>query len=157
MRVHESATAPGRPGPASRREDTPALLYFPRAHPRSRRSIDVEEVVDMQARAFAGRRLAAPLITAVLLLMPGCLRVVRHEAPYYADGPHQVEGPNGFLEGGKHVMVFGEKDSYSHILTFDGISGYVLSGSLATYSEWRQQQEQEKEERERARDLTGEQ
>ena len=111
----------------------------------------------MHARLLARRCVAALLITAVLLLMPGCLRIVRHEAPYYADGPHQVEGPNGFLAEGKHVMVFGEKDSYSRVLTFGGTSGYVLTGSLATYSEWKQQREQEKEERERARDFTGEQ
>ncbi len=111
----------------------------------------------MQARHLVWRRRAALAIAAALLLMPGCLRIVRAEAPYYADGPHQVEGPDGFLAEGTHVTVLGEKDSYSRVLTFGGTSGYVLSGSLATHSEWRQQREQEKEERERARDLTGQQ
>jgi hypothetical protein len=111
----------------------------------------------MQDRRLVHRRPAALLVGAALLLMPGCLRIVRHEAPYYADGPHQVEGPTGFLAEGKHVMVFSEKDSYCRVLTFDGTSGYVLTGSLVTYSEWKQQREREKQAREQARDLTGQQ
>jgi hypothetical protein len=110
----------------------------------------------MQVHALTCRHACVSLIAVTLFLTPGCIRVVRHEAPYYVDGPHQVEGPNGLLSEGTHVMVVGRNDSYSHILTFDGVSGYILTGSLATYSEWQQQKKQEQEELERIRELSGE-
>ncbi|MFQ5807300.1 MAG: hypothetical protein ACE5I3_12705 [Phycisphaerae bacterium] len=100
-------------------------------------------------RAFNLRPLAlmwkhAPtlLIAAGLLLLPGCLRVVRQETPYYVKGPRQVEPPDGFLPAGTKVMVFGEKDSYSRILTFDGIAAHVWERDLVTLSEWSKERQQ---------------
>jgi len=88
------------------------------------------------------RRWAPPLLTATaLLLTPGCLRVVRQEAPYYVKGPQQVEPPDGFFPAGTKVVVFGEKDSYSRILTFDGIAAHVWKYDLLTLSEWRKEQQ----------------
>lgn len=91
-------------------------------------------------------RTCAPglLVGAALLPLPGCMRVVRQEAPYYVQGPHQVEPPDGFFPAGKKLMVFGEKDSYSRVLTFDGIAAYVWEPDLLTLSEWNQQQRRAK-------------
>ena len=82
------------------------------------------------------------LIATSLVLTSGCLRVVRQEAPYYVKGPHQIEPPDGFFPSGKKVMVLGEKDSYSRILTFDLISAYIWKQDLLTLSEWHDQQQQ---------------
>ena len=82
------------------------------------------------------------LIAAALVLVPGCLRVVRHEAPYYVEGPHQIDPPNGFFSVGKKVMVFGERDSYNRVLTSDGIAAYVWKQDLVSWSKWRKTQRQ---------------
>jgi hypothetical protein len=91
----------------------------------------------MQPSVVARKHLLAPLIALALLLVPGCLRVVLHESPYYVKSPHQVEPPDGYFSPGTNVMVFGEKDSYSRVLTFDGTAAYVWARSVGTLSEWR--------------------
>jgi hypothetical protein len=96
----------------------------------------------MRFRGFT-RGLALALLTLpTLLLLPGCLRVVRHEAPYYKKGPHQVEPPDGFFDGGTHVWVFGEKDTYKRVLSFGGTAAYVWRTDLSTWLEWRARQDQ---------------
>ncbi len=90
------------------------------------------------------RRLLAVLAASVVVLVSGCLRVVRQQAPYYRKGPHQVEPPDGFLDPGTHVLVFGQKESYSHVLTLDGIAADVWNGDLATPGEWRKEQKARK-------------
>jgi hypothetical protein len=88
------------------------------------------------------------LAAAALVLLPGCLRVVRQESPYYAKGPHQSEPPDGFFSPGTQVMVFGEKNSYGRVLAFDGTAAYVWERDLISLSDWRkEQQAAEKDER----------
>ncbi len=82
--------------------------------------------------------LAAALL--VLSVAGGCLRVVRQEAPYYRNGPHQLEPPDGFLPAGTHLLVFGEKDSYARMMTLKGAVGFIWSGDLVTPDEWRSMQ-----------------
>ena len=66
-------------------------------------------------------RLAAALLTvAVAILIPGCLQVVRQDAPYYKKGAQQVEPPDGSFKRGDHVWVFGEKDSRRKYPMFKG-------------------------------------
>ncbi|MBU0616576.1 MAG: hypothetical protein KKI02_02550 [Planctomycetes bacterium] len=88
-----------------------------------------------------GHALALVTLTA-LLLLPGCLQVVRQEAPYYKKGPHQVEPPDGFFEPGTHVWIFGEKDSYRRVLSFGGTAAYVWRQDLLTLGEWSRQRQQ---------------
>jgi hypothetical protein len=83
------------------------------------------------------RCLRATLLALLVLLTTGCLRVVRQEAPYYADGPQQAAPPDGFFEPGTKVMVFGERDSYCPVMTFDMTSGWVWKQDLVSPSEWR--------------------
>jgi hypothetical protein len=92
--------------------------------------------------ALASKWAWVVLVATALLLTSGCLRVVRQEAPYYVKGPHQIEPPDGFFPAGKKVMVFGEKDSYKRILTFDLVAAYIWKQDLLTLSEWRYEQQQ---------------
>ena len=96
----------------------------------------------MRFRLHTTSKTPALLIAAALMLLPGCLRVIRHEAPYYIEGPHQVDPPNGFFSAGKKVMVFGDKDSYSRVLTFDGIAAHVWKHDLVSLPEWSKTQRQ---------------
>lgn len=79
-------------------------------------------------------RLAVGLGLATLGGAVGCLlpptHVVGVQAPYYEKGPDQVEPPDGFLQRGTKVWVFGQKDSYSRLITEDLILGYVWSDVL---------------------------
>ncbi|GAF97359.1 unnamed protein product [marine sediment metagenome] len=95
----------------------------------------------MRLHRLARKRAAALLILVVLLLIPGCLQVVRQEAPYYQKGPHQID-PDGFFERGTHVWVFGEQDSYKRVLTLGGIAAHVWRQDLLTLGEWSKQQKQ---------------
>lgn len=81
------------------------------------------------------------LALACLLTLSGCMRVARHEVPYYLKSPHQVEPPDGFLPMGSKVLVFGEKDSYARVLTFRGVAAHVWNRALATPAEWREEQQ----------------
>jgi hypothetical protein len=96
----------------------------------------------MRSATSIRKSLAASAVGALLILTPGCLQVVRHEAPYYVEGPQQVDPPNGFFPAGKHVMVFGEKDTYKRILTFDGIAAYIWNQDLISLSEWNRARQQ---------------
>lgn len=88
------------------------------------------------------RRHAFVLVLAGLfLLSAGCIRVVRQEAPYYAKGPKQTDPPDGFFQPGKRVMVFGERDSYCPVMTFDLIAGWVWKRDLVSVFEWDKSQE----------------
>lgn len=96
-------------------------------------------------RSSCGWRVAGLVfVMAAVSGLGGCLRIVRQQAPYYLDGPHQVEPPNGFLEPGTRVLTFGSKDSYSHVLTFDGIAADVWDGDLVSPSQWRKEQQARK-------------
>jgi len=66
----------------------------------------------------------------------GCMRVIRHEAPYYKEGPHQVAGPDGFFEAGTHLWVFGEQDSYAKVLSMLGTAAHVWNQDLVSVREW---------------------
>jgi hypothetical protein len=96
----------------------------------------------MRIRGFARRYAPALWISATLLLIPGCMQVVRQEAPYFSKGPHQIEPPDGFFEPGTHVWVLGEKDSYKLAISLGGTAAYVWRGDLATLREWSRQQRQ---------------
>lgn len=76
----------------------------------------------------------------MLLALTGCMRVVRQDAPYYKKGPQQVEPPDGYLAAGTRVLVFGEKDSYSRVLTLRGVAAHVWERALVTVSEWQEEQ-----------------
>jgi len=84
----------------------------------------------------AWKRIPPAMLAAAMVLICGCVSVVLHEAPYYVKSPHQEEPPDGYFAPGKNVMVLGEKDSYSRVLTFDAIAAYVWKGSLGTLREW---------------------
>jgi hypothetical protein len=96
----------------------------------------------MHLHCLARRRAPVLLILAALLLIPGCLQVVRQEAPYYKKDPHQIEPPDGFFQRGTHLWVFGEKDTYKRVLSFGGTAAYVWRGDLLTFMEWSKQQRQ---------------
>ncbi len=96
----------------------------------------------MRLRRFTRMHAPALLISAALLLIPGCMQVIRQESPYYIKGPHQVEPPDGFFERGTHVWVFGEKDSYKRVLSLGGTAAFVWRQDLATLKEWSKQQKQ---------------
>lgn len=91
-------------------------------------------------RRRSNRSAVTLLIGAMLLLNPGCVRVVRQEAPYYVKGPHQVEPPDGFFAAGTKVWVFGERDSYNRVLSLDGVLAHVWSQDLISLSQWNQEQ-----------------
>ena len=87
------------------------------------------------------RGLLALLVAALIASTMGCMRVIRQEAPYYTKGPQQPDPPNGFFEPGTKVWVLGQKDSYSRVLTLDGIAGHVWSQDLLTLGQWQAEQE----------------
>ena len=95
----------------------------------------------MQNSAWRWKSTSVALSVAALLLVPGCMRVVRQESPYYIKGPHQIEPPDGYFSAGKKVLVFGEKDSYSRVLTFDGIAAHIWQHDLLTLSQWKKEQQ----------------
>ena len=95
----------------------------------------------MRPHALA-RSCTLALLMLTMLLLPGCLQVVRQEAPYYKKGPHQVEPPDGFFEPGTHVWVFDEKDSYHRVLSLGGTAAFIWRHDLTTVWEWREQQQQ---------------
>jgi len=93
-------------------------------------------------RTRPGRRGSVIMLLLVMAaLAGGCIRVVWHPAPYYKRGPQQAEAADGYLPAGTRVMVFGEKDSYSRVLTFDGRAGHVWKNDLMSLSEWHKQQQ----------------
>lgn len=96
----------------------------------------------MHLLCLARKQAPVLLILVALLLIPGCLQVVRQEAPYYTKGPHQIEPPDGFFERGTHLWVFDEKDTYKRVLSFGGTAAYVWQGDLLTLMEWSKQREQ---------------
>jgi hypothetical protein len=96
----------------------------------------------MRPCGFARRHALAWLTLLVLSFLPGCLQVVRQEAPYFKNGPQQPEPPDGFFEPGTRVWVFGEKDSYKRVLSLGGVAAHVWRQDLVTLSEWSRQQKQ---------------
>lgn len=95
----------------------------------------------MRIHSLARRRASLLLILSVLLI-PGCMQVVRQEAPYYKKGPHQVEPPDGFFERGTHLWTFDEKDTYKRVLSLGGTFAYVWRGDLLSLGEWSKQRKQ---------------
>jgi hypothetical protein len=92
-----------------------------------------------------------------MALAAGCTHVIRHDGtPYYIEGRHQLDPPNGELSAGTGVWIIGEDDTYRRVWTLDGVVAYVWQGDLATRAEWKQMQEErklqgEQQERERKR------
>jgi len=67
---------------------------------------------------------------AGLTAASGCSHVLINTAPYYEDGPWQLDPPQGELQAGTHVLVVGRKGTYSHVWTITGVDAYVWDGDL---------------------------
>jgi hypothetical protein len=101
---------------------------------------------------LAGGLAGAVLVTAVLGLglATGCTHFIKQDStPYFVDGPHQLEPPNGELAAGTGVWIIGEEDTYKRVWTLDGVIAYVWQGDVVTRSEWKQMQKERKEQAER--------
>jgi hypothetical protein len=88
------------------------------------------------------------VLTGMLLaaMTTGCSHVVTQNAPYYRDGPHQLDPPNGIIDAGTYALVLGEKDGYKHLIAGTGEAGHVWNGHVVTVWEWwRMQSEQQDE------------
>lgn len=65
-----------------------------------------------------------------VVLLPGCTHVLTQNGWYYADGPRQLEGPQGELAEGTHVLVVGKDSGYSRVWALDAFDVYVWDGAL---------------------------
>lgn len=97
-------------------------------------------MVRRRAAGRSGRELgwAALVLGCAAGLTAGCLRVVKADAPWYAQGPAQVAPPDGFLKRGHHVFVLWEHDSYARFVDPNFVAGHVFAGDLVTPGAWRE-------------------
>ncbi len=83
---------------------------------------------------------------SIAALMAGCTHVVTHTAPYYEDGPWQLEPPQGEIPAGTKVLVVGKQGTYSRVWTAGLVDAYVWDGALEPLSWWPKPKAEDKEE-----------
>lgn len=78
-----------------------------------------------------GRVLGSAVVGMVgLLVLAGCSHRIAHTTPYYENGPHQVEQPQGMIDEGTPVLVIGRDGSFARVWTPDLLDAYVWDRDL---------------------------
>ncbi len=94
-------------------------------------------------------------LVAVLLLfaVSGCSHIITADTPYYNDGPEQLDPPQGDVAKGTWCLVIGERGTYYHILTGDGVNAYVWKAAVEPLLDFRRKEKERAAEAERQKRL----
>ena len=87
----------------------------------------------MCSRLLKRRFVLIVLLTVGLTVSLGCTHVIKHDTPYYADGPYQIEGPQGDLKAGTGVWIVGKEGAYLRVWSLENIDVYVVNTAVTSY------------------------
>jgi hypothetical protein len=73
---------------------------------------------------------------ACVCVLAGCSHAITQSTPYYENGPHQTQPPNGNLPEGTGVWVVGREGSYYKVMADNGVVAYVWDRALTPMHEW---------------------
>ena len=90
----------------------------------------------MCSRLLKRRFVLIVLLAVGLTASLGCTHVIIRDTPYYADGPYQIEGPQGDLKEGTGVWVVGKEGTYLCVWSLENIDVYVLDSAVTSYWQW---------------------
>ncbi|MCC6357505.1 MAG: hypothetical protein IT450_02070 [Phycisphaerales bacterium] len=89
----------------------------------------------------------------LLLAVGGCSHIITADTPYYNDGPEQLDPPQGDVAKGTWCLVIGERGTYYHILTGDGVNAYVWKAAVEPLLDFRRKEKERNAEAERQKRL----